>query len=79
MGLEELGAGGAVLVPERVVQGVLLDPCSEVLLSLCEVALKELKHAQSQQDLDIGRVLSVGSREGVLDLDVVQVLAQIVG
>ena len=47
MGLEELGAGGAVLVPERMVQGVLLDPCSEVLLSLCEVALKELKHAQS--------------------------------
>ena len=79
MGLEELGAGGAVLVPERMVQGVFLDTCSEVLLSLCEVALKELKHAQSQQDLDIGRVLSVCSSESVLDLDVVQVLAQIVG
>ena len=79
MGLEELGAGGAVLVPERMVQGVFLDTCSEVLLSLCEVALKELKHAQSQQDLDIGRVLGICSSEGVLDLDVVQVLAQIVG
>ena len=71
--LQELRAGRSILIPQRVIQRLFLDCSSEVNLCLSEVALKELKDTQGEQNLSIAWVLHVCNFESILDFNEVKI------